>query len=151
MGRKKVPNYYDFRDGGFIARSTLHSRIQQYRIYGVALHENGNISIYVRIKKVNVISLYDDPDPLDYYNNIYYLNIHSRNIIKIFKEDSDNNVFQMIGFLDAADVNPRHCIKGIEISEESYLRFKKLFGLFEIAKTDKTFNIIYDYCNSLLQ
>lgn len=148
MGRKKVPNYYDFRDSGYIAHPSSHSRTQ-YRIYGISLYENGSISIYIRIKKENVISLYFDLDPLEYYNNIYYLDINSKNIVKVFKVDSDNNVFRKFGLLEA--INPSNGVKSIEISEESYLRFKKLFDLFKIAKTDETFNIIYDYCNSLLQ
>ena len=67
MGRRKD----DFREKVCIAPPTPHS----YREYGVALHENRSISIYIRIKKVNVISLYFNLDPLDYYNNIYYLDI----------------------------------------------------------------------------
>ena len=121
-----------------------------YREYGVALYENGNIAIYIRLKKVNVISLHFDLDPLDYYNNIYYLDINSKNIVKVFKVDSNNNnVFRKFGLLEA--INPSNGVKSIEISEESYLKFKKLFDLYQIAKTDETFNIIYNYCNSLLQ
>ena len=95
--------------------------------------------------------MYYDIDPLDYYNNIYYLDINSKNIVKVFKIDSDSNVIRRFGLLDAADINPRHCVKGIEIFEESYLKFKKLFDLYQVGKTDETFNIIYNYCNSLLQ
>ena len=120
-----------------------------YREYGVALYEDGNIAIYIRLKKVNVISLHFDLDPLDYYNNIYYLDIYSKNIVKVFKVDSDNNVFRRFGLFE--EINPSNGVKSIEISEESYLKFKKLFGLSKIAKTDETFNIIYNYCNSLLQ
>ena len=129
------------------------------RLPGVVICENGDIAIFIKIRKVDVDGRYLSPN--DYYSNFYVLDVSKKEIVKIFESDdskispdkllSSPIILFMSLYIGFQFKHIQRNLKYSDISEKDFLKFKKLFNLYQVGKTNKTYNIIYNYCNSLLQ